>query len=94
MIRPLPNQQLISDHPNRIEISAKRMILPKQNLRRHVSRRSTSLMTVLRLPIPSDTQIRNPSISISIQNDVLGFDIAVYNVPLVQMIQSLRQAPH
>ena len=94
MVRPLADQQLIGDDSQRIEIRTKRMILPEQNLRRHVSRRATGLKVVLRLPIPGNPQIRNPSIAVGIQDNVLRFDIAVYNVPLMQMVQSLSQAPH
>ena len=85
MVRPLADQQLIGDHSQRIEIRTKRMILPEQNLRRHVSRCATGLKVVLRLPIPGNPQIRNPSIAVGIQDNVLRFDISMHYIFLMHL---------
>lgn len=48
-------------------------------------------MRVLRLPVPGDTKIGNPSISLSIEQDVLRLDIPVDDVALMKMVESLNE---
>lgn len=50
-------------------------------------------MRVLRLPVPCDTKIGNPGISLSIEQNVLRLDIPVDDVALMEMVESLNEAP-
>jgi len=94
VIRPLPHQQLIGNHSQRIEISAEGMVLPQQHLRSHVARGATGLITIFGLPVSSNAEIGDPGVSMFIEYDIFRFDIAVDDVPLVEMVESLGQAPH
>ena len=48
-------------------------------------------MRVLRLPVPGNTKISNPGISLSIEQDVLRLDIPVDDVALMKMVESLNE---
>jgi len=65
------------------------MILSKQYLGSHVSRGTTRLMTILWFPISRNAEISDSGISILIKNDVLRLDIAMYDVSLMEMVETL-----
>lgn len=48
-------------------------------------------MRILRLPVPGDTEICNPGVSLSIKQDVLRLDIPVDDVALMEMVESLNE---
>jgi len=50
-------------------------------------------MAVLRLPISGNPKIGDPSIAVLIQNDVLRLNVAMDDVPLMEMVETLNQAP-
>lgn len=50
-------------------------------------------MRVLRLPVPCNTKIGNPGISLSVKEDVLRLDIPVDDVALMEMVESLHETP-
>lgn len=50
-------------------------------------------MRILRFPVPGNTKIGDPDISLAIEEDVLRLDIPVDNVPLMKMVESLNETP-
>lgn len=68
------------------------MILPKQNLRRHVTRCPTGLLCILRLPKSGNPEICDSGISLLVNNNVFGFDIAMDDISFVEAAESFHEA--
>ncbi len=70
------------------------MILPHQNLRWHIPRRPTSLMCILRSPVPRNSQICHPTVPFLIKNYILRLQISMNYVFWMQIRQSFHNATH
>lgn len=70
------------------------MVLSEQDFRCHVTWCATRLMRVLTLPISGYAEVCDPTVSALIEDDVLGFDVAVDDVVLVQVTQPFHHASH
>jgi hypothetical protein len=68
------------------------MIFPHQNLRGHIPRSSTGLIRILSSPIPRYSKISDPTVSLLIKNDILGFQIPVNDIFGMKIVQSFHNA--
>lgn len=50
-------------------------------------------MRILRFPVSGNTEIGDPNIALSIKENVLGLDIPVDDVALMEMVESLYETP-
>lgn len=83
----LPEHKLIGDNPQRKIVRLEAMIQTADDLRRHIPRRPTRLITVLFLPLPSNPKIRNPDVAGVFEDEVLRFDVAVDYAVLVDVLE-------
>lgn len=68
------------------------MILPTHDLRSHITRRSTRLLTVIRIPDASNPKISYPQIALVIENDILGLNISVQDTLIMDVLEGVSYA--
>ncbi len=86
------DQQFKSNHTHSVVICAEGVVLAHQHFRRHVPRSPTSLMCILRPPIPGNPKISNPAVPLLIEDDILRFQIPVDDIFWMQIVQSFHNA--
>lgn len=64
------------------------MIFPNHDFRRHVARRATGILLIILPPLSRNAHIRNPQIPFFIQHNILGFDIPVYDIIYVHVLEA------
>ena len=63
------------------------MVLAAHHFRSHVTWSTACVLTVIRLLNPSDTEICDPYIPILVENQVLGFDVPVDYIVVMEIFK-------
>lgn len=70
------------------------MLFSCDNLRRHVSWSSRCILLVLRRVDSRDTHISKSEITLGIKDQILGFDITMYDIILMQILETEHDAAY
>lgn len=65
------------------------MILPEEHFWSHIAGSAACLVAILGLPVSSNPQVGDPGVPSFVEDDVLGFDVAVDDAALVKMVEAL-----
>ena len=68
------------------------MILSAHYLWSHVTRRSTGVLLVLRIPDSSNTKICDSEVAILIKNEVLWLNVSVNDALIMNILEALDDA--
>lgn len=68
------------------------MILPAKDLRRHITRRSTCIGTIIGPKRPCNPKISQPREPLPIQHDIFRFDITMDDTFRMQVLQTQSNA--
>ncbi len=92
-INYLPQDQLITDYPQGIKVNSIRMYLLAQHFRRHIPRRATCIQRLRGTVDPCNTKISQLQVPKFIKDQILGFDIPMENLHLMNVLNRHYNTP-
>ena len=87
-IGTLSQHEFIPDDPDGKVINSHSVILSAHYLRSHISRSTRSFRSVVRIPNPSNPHVRDSDIPMIIKNQILRFDISMYDSLIMHVLKS------
>jgi len=87
-VRAFAEHALVSHYSHSKIVHGERMVLPAHDLGGHVPWRSRCVLRVLFSPISRDSEIRDPEVSLVVDDEVLRLDVSVNDLLFVAVFET------